>query len=119
MDYRAPLRDMRFVLDELAGLRAIEGLPGFEDATDDTVTAVLEECAKLTGEVISPLNRVGDTQPPRWADGAVRTSPGFAKAPEVNRAQPVAPGGARQDLQRAAPPVPAPGHRRPAKKTVR
>jgi len=80
MDYRAPLRDMQFALHELAGLKAIQGLPGFEDASDDTVAAVLEECAKLTGEVISPLNRVGDTQPPRWSDGAVSTSPGFAQA---------------------------------------
>ena len=80
MDYRAPLREMQFVLHELAGLKAVQALPGFEEASDDTVAAVLEECAKLTGEVISPLNRVGDDQPPRWSEGAVTTSPGFAKA---------------------------------------
>ncbi len=80
MDYRAPVREMQFVLHEIAGLKAIQGLPGFEDAADDTVTAVLEECAKLTGEVISPLNRVGDTQPPRWSNGTVTTSPGFGAA---------------------------------------
>ena len=80
MDYRAPLREMQFVLHELADLKAIQALPGSEEASDDTVAAVLEECARLTGEVISPLNRVGDTDPPRWADGKVTTSPGFAKA---------------------------------------
>jgi alkylation response protein AidB-like acyl-CoA dehydrogenase len=80
MDYRAPLREMQFVLHELADLKTIQALPGFEEASDDTVAAVLEECARLTGEVIAPLNRVGDTQPPRWSEGTVTTSPGFAKA---------------------------------------
>jgi len=80
MEYRAPLREMQFVLHELAGLGGIQELPGFEDASDDTVAAVLEECARLTGEVIAPLNRAGDTQPPRWSEGTVTTSPGFAKA---------------------------------------
>jgi len=80
MDYRAPLREMQFVLHELADLKAVQALPGSEEASDDTVAAVLAECARLTGEVIAPLNRVGDTDPPRWAAGEVTTSPGFAKA---------------------------------------
>jgi len=80
MEYRAPVREMQFVLHELAGLADIQQLPGCEDASDDTVAAVLEECARLSREVIAPLNRVGDTQPPRWSEGTVTTSPGFAKA---------------------------------------
>jgi alkylation response protein AidB-like acyl-CoA dehydrogenase len=80
MSYKAPLREMQFVVHELAGLRTVQALPGFEDASDEIVGAVLEECSKLMSEVIAPLNRVGDTQPARWADGAVTTSPGFQRA---------------------------------------
>jgi alkylation response protein AidB-like acyl-CoA dehydrogenase len=79
-DYHAPLREMRFVLHELAGLRAVQSMPGFDDASDEIVDAVLEECSKLMAEVIAPLNRVGDTQPARWSDGSVSTSPGFREA---------------------------------------
>ncbi len=79
MSYQPPLREMQFVLHELAGLRAVQELPGFEDAGDDTVSAVLSECARLMSEVIAPLNRIGDTQPPRWSDGAVSAPPGFVQ----------------------------------------
>lgn len=79
-EYNAPLREMQFVLHELAGLAAVQALPGAEEAGDETVEAVLGECAKLMREVVAPLNRVGDTQPARWADGAVVTSPGFREA---------------------------------------
>jgi 3-(methylsulfanyl)propanoyl-CoA dehydrogenase len=80
MSYLAPLRDMRFVLDELAGLGQLQRLPGFEEASDETVDAIFEECAKLTSEVIAPLNAPGDRQPSSWADGRVTTSPGFRAA---------------------------------------
>ena len=80
MGYDAPLRDMKFVLDELAGLKQIQALPGCEDASDDTVDAVLHECAKLMAEVIAPLNAGGDRQPSTWSDGKVKTSPGFVSA---------------------------------------
>src|SRR5258706_3098434 len=80
MTYEAPLSDMKFALQELAGLRAMQGLPGFEDASSDTVNAVLQECAKLVSEVIAPLNVSGDRQPSTWADGKVTTTPGFRAA---------------------------------------
>jgi len=80
VSYRAPLREIQFVVHELANLRAIQALPGYEDASEEIVNAVLEECAKLMGEVIAPLNRVGDTQPARCVDGVVTTSPGFQQA---------------------------------------
>jgi len=80
MTYEAPLSDMKFALQELAGLRAMQGLPGFEDASSDTVNAVLQECAKLVSEVIAPLNVTGDRQPSTWADGKVTTTPGFRAA---------------------------------------
>ena len=80
MSYSAPIKDMMFVLRELAGLEDIANLPGFEHATLDTVQAVLEESAKLCGEVLAPLNVEGDRNPSRWSDGVVSATPGFRDA---------------------------------------
>jgi len=71
---------MQFVLNELANLAEINALPGCEDATPDTVEAVLEENAKFCRDVIAPLNRVGDKDPSYWKDGAVTTTRGFREA---------------------------------------
>lgn len=79
-EYVAPIRDMKFVLTELAGLEEIGKLPGCEDATLDTAEAILEEAGKLASEVLSPLNRVGDTHGARWENGNVYTSPGWKDA---------------------------------------
>ena len=79
-EYVAPLRDMRFVMQELAGLDQIVSLPGCEEATADVVDAILDEAAKFASEVISPLNRVGDTDGAKWKDTVVTTSPGFKEA---------------------------------------
>ncbi len=80
MSYTAPLKDMVFVMNELAGLDAVSQLPGCEDATPETAEAVLEENAKFCGEVIAPLNWTGDQQPSHWHDGQVTTTPGFKDA---------------------------------------
>lgn len=80
MTYAAPLKDMLFVMNELAGLAEINGLPGCEDATPETVEAVLEENAKFAGEVVAPLNWAGDQAPSYWTDGAVVTTKGFKEA---------------------------------------
>jgi butyryl-CoA dehydrogenase len=80
MSYTAPIKDMLFVMHELAGLKTIQQLPGCEEATDETVQAVLEENARFMGEVVAPLNWSGDTQPGGWSDGNVTTSPGFRAA---------------------------------------
>ena len=80
MTYRAPLKDMLFVMKELAGLEAVARLPGFEDAGLDTAAAVLEECAKLNQDVIAPLNWAGDKHPSSFKDGVVTTTPGFKEA---------------------------------------
>lgn len=83
MSYRAPTQDIRFVLNELAGLDKVLALPGFEDISEDVVDAVLEENAKFVEQAIAPLNRTGDTSPAQWSDGVVSTSPGFKKAFEA------------------------------------
>ncbi len=80
MSYTAPLKDMMFVMNELAGLDAVNQLPGCEDATPDTAEAVLEENAKFCAEVVAPLNWTGDQQPSHWHDGQVTTTPGFKEA---------------------------------------
>ncbi|MFZ4651853.1 MAG: acyl-CoA dehydrogenase [Rubrivivax sp.] len=80
MSYRAPVKDMLFVMKELAGLEAVARLPGFEDAGIDTATAVLQESARLAEEVVAPLNWEGDCQPSRFEDGKVITTPGFQEA---------------------------------------
>jgi len=71
-EYRAPVKEMRFVINELAGLATVASLPGYEEATPDLVEAVLEEAAQLTGEVISPTNMIGDNQGTKVVDGTVR-----------------------------------------------
>ena len=80
MTYRAPLKDMLFVMNELAGLAAVAALPGSADAGLDTAAAVLEECARFNEEVVAPLNWEGDRNPSSFQDGEVRTTPGFMQA---------------------------------------
>jgi hypothetical protein len=80
MTYRAPVKDLLFVMKELAGIDAVATLPGFEDAGYDTAAAVLEECARFNEGVVAPLNRVGDQQPSTFKDGQVTTPPGFKAA---------------------------------------
>ncbi len=80
MTYRAPVKDMLFCMQELAGLDDIASMPGFEDASMDTARAVLEGCATFNQEVVAPLNRDGDTNPSRWNAGVVTTTPGFKEA---------------------------------------
>jgi alkylation response protein AidB-like acyl-CoA dehydrogenase len=79
--YRAPLADMTFVLNELAGLSAVERLPGFEEATPDTVAAILEEASRFASDVLDPLNASGDREGAKLLqDGSVKTPEGFKSA---------------------------------------
>jgi alkylation response protein AidB-like acyl-CoA dehydrogenase len=80
MTYRAPVKDMLFVMKELAGIDAVAALPGFEDAGFDTAVAVLEESAKFNEGVVAPLNWAGDQNPSSFKDGKVTTTPGFKEA---------------------------------------
>ena len=78
--YRAPLRDLRFVLDEVLNLEAYGNLPGFAEVGPDIASAILDEGAKLAEEVIAPLNRSGDEAGCRFEDGVVTTPAGFKEA---------------------------------------
>jgi alkylation response protein AidB-like acyl-CoA dehydrogenase len=78
--YAAPLKDMRFALSELAGLSQVAQLPGYEDASPDTVDAILEEASKFATEVLDPLNYSGDQEGSVWSNGEVRTPKGFREA---------------------------------------
>ncbi len=80
MSFTAPVKDMLFVLKELAGIDDVAALPGFDDAGFETAQAVLEEAAKLSGEVLAPLNVEGDRAPSSWRDGEVTATPGFKAA---------------------------------------
>jgi alkylation response protein AidB-like acyl-CoA dehydrogenase len=80
MSYVAPVKDMMFNIQHLAGIDHIATLPGFEDAGLETAQAVLEEAAKFNEGVLSPLNWAGDQNPSRWHDGKVTATPGFKEA---------------------------------------
>ena len=81
-DYKAPLRDMRFVLNEVFEVaKTWAQLPALADSVDaETVEAILEEAGKVTAKSIAPLSRAGDEQGCRWADTVVSTPDGFPQA---------------------------------------
>lgn len=79
-DYAAPLREIRFALDFLAGLPQVATLPGFEEATPDLTNNILEEAGKIAANVLGPLNRAGDLDGAKLTDVGVRTTPGWRDA---------------------------------------
>ena len=81
-DYQAPLREMRFILNEVFDAPALwASLPGVAENVDpETADAILEEAAKITSGVLAPLNREGDEQGCSWKDGEVTTPEGFREA---------------------------------------
>ncbi|MBG4777965.1 acyl-CoA dehydrogenase C-terminal domain-containing protein [Pseudomonas aeruginosa] len=81
-EYNAPLRDMRFLLNDVFDAPALwQRLPRLAERIDaDTAAAILEEAAKVTGGLRAPLNRSGDEEGAQWQDGAVRTPAGFREA---------------------------------------
>ena len=78
--YVAPVKDMLFAMNELAGLQEITTLPGNEEVSLDLVEAILDEAGKFATEVVDPLNPVGDKQGNKWKDGVVTTADGFKEA---------------------------------------
>ena len=81
MPYRAPVRDQMFVLRDVLNLDAHANLPGFADASAETVEQVLEEAARFAEEVLAPLNHVGDVEGCSWSpDNSVTTPTGYKQA---------------------------------------
>jgi len=78
--YTAPLKDMRFAIEELAGLSEVSALPGNAEVNAELVGSVLEEAGKFAQEVLDPLNREGDRCGAQLADGGVAAPPGFREA---------------------------------------
>ena len=78
--YEAPVRDMRFVYYELHDGAAIQRLPGYDDADEETVVAVLEEAGRFCTEQLLPINRSGDEEGCHFENGQVRTPAGFKAA---------------------------------------
>ncbi len=81
--YTAPVEDMQFLIDDVIDVGSTLGsLPRFAEhgLGNDLTTALLDEAAKFAKDELSPLRRVGDTQPASCADGAVSISPGYAEA---------------------------------------
>ncbi|MBI4273895.1 MAG: acyl-CoA dehydrogenase C-terminal domain-containing protein [Rhizobiales bacterium] len=79
--YKAPVDDVKFLLEDVFGIERYNNLPGFADASPDIVEAILSEAAKFCQEVLFPLNRVGDHEGcKRGPDGSVTTPKGFKDA---------------------------------------
>ncbi|MFN3586325.1 MAG: acyl-CoA dehydrogenase C-terminal domain-containing protein [Moraxellaceae bacterium] len=79
--YKAPLRDMRFVLDEVFKAKDFwASIPALADVDRDTVDAILEESAKFNENVLFPLNRSGDEEGAQFSNGVVTTPKGFPEA---------------------------------------
>jgi alkylation response protein AidB-like acyl-CoA dehydrogenase len=77
--YTGPVKDMQFVLHDV--LKVTEtGIPGYDELDSDFTNAVLEEASKIAGDVLSPLNQIGDTQGCVLENGVVRTPTGFKAA---------------------------------------
>src|SRR5690349_10641957 len=79
-DYNAPVTDILFTMKAIAGLEDLARLPGYADATPETVQAILEEAGKFAGEVLAPLNAVGDKEGSKLENGVVRTPTGSKEA---------------------------------------
>lgn len=79
-DYNAPVQDMMFALNHLAGLDDVCQLPAFSETSPELVNSVLDEAGKFAGEVLAPLNRVGDLIGTKIVNKQVREASGFAEA---------------------------------------
>jgi len=78
--YRAPLRELRFVIDELLPTQSLASFPGFADYSMDTAESILEEAARFAETVLDPLNRPGDEAGAKWTAEGVVAAPGFKDA---------------------------------------
>ncbi len=79
MPYRAPVKDIRFILDHVVGFAEVAATPRFAEATSDLADAILTEAGRISTDVLAPLNKAADQHPARLENGAVVSSPGFAE----------------------------------------
>ena len=79
-DYKAPISETSFVLNELIDINSLTALPDFEEATPDLIEAVIEEAGKFAQEVYAPINRSGDIEHSKAENGEVVTPKGFKEA---------------------------------------
>src|SRR5579883_397147 len=80
MTYRAPVREVRFVLEELLETSRLAGAPQLPDYSAELAQSVLEEAARFAEGVLEPLNRPGDREGARWTPQGVVAAPGFKEA---------------------------------------
>ncbi|PWB33655.1 acyl-CoA dehydrogenase C-terminal domain-containing protein [Pseudomonas moraviensis] len=79
-EYKAPLRDMRFLIDHVFDFHTSYASLGAHDASPDMISAILEEGAKFCENVLAPLNRSGDEEGCHFDNGVVTTPTGFKQA---------------------------------------
>ena len=79
-DYKAPIQEVSFVLNDLLNIQKLSEIEQFEEATPELVGAVLEEAGKFAAEVFAPLNRIGDIEHSTAENGEVKTPDGFKEA---------------------------------------
>jgi len=79
-EYKAPIRDIKFVMQELLDCETHYQHLGYQDASIEMIDAILAEASKFTEQVIAPLNQIGDEQGCTWKDGQVTTPDGFKEA---------------------------------------
>ncbi len=78
--YQPPVRDLRFVLDELLGVATLTALPRYQEFSSDLAASVIDEAARFAQDVLAPINRVGDSSGASFHDGAVQMPAGFRRA---------------------------------------
>ena len=83
--YKAPLEDIRFILNEVIDAPALASLSGYADATADGVDTILEAAAQVCEEVLFPLNQSGDSEGCTFTNGEVKTPQGFKDAYTIFR----------------------------------
>lgn len=79
-DYKPPIEDIAFVLEDLADLHGVCALSDYEEITPDLVKDILEQAGKFAAEILAPLNRVGDLEGSHLANGLVSTPTGWRNA---------------------------------------
>src|SRR5499427_5845125 len=78
--YRAPVREVRFVLEELLDAQRLAASGELADYSNELAQSVLEEAARFAENVLEPLNRPGDVEGARWTEQGVVAAPGFREA---------------------------------------